>query len=173
MHTVHIVCKSTYFLTTRQTFRLKITRISKIYPPKQKNPRKICTYQKFSVTLHPLLKHEASANNQKIHRGVEQLVARQAHNLEVTRSSRVSATTFKPNRRGQAFFFSTPLPTTLSHRATRVMLMQKRHVQAINGGCVEHQYPRVSGQKLKAFPGELKVFTTIVCISQKIFIPLY
>ena len=92
MHTVHIVCKSTYFLTTRQTFRLKITRISKIYPPKQKNPRKICTYQKFSVTLHPLLKHEASANNQKIHRGVEQLVARQAHNLEVTRSSRVSAT---------------------------------------------------------------------------------
>ena len=92
MHTVHIVCKSTYFLTTRQTFRLKITRISKIYPPKQKNPRKICTYQKFSVPLHPLLKHEASANNQKIHRGVEQLVARQAHNLEVTRSSRVSAT---------------------------------------------------------------------------------
>ena len=100
MHTVHIVCKSTYFLTTRQTFRLKITRISKIYPPKQKNPRKICIYQKFSVPLHPLLKHEASANNQKIHRGVEQLVARQAHNLEVTRSSRVSATTFKPNRRG-------------------------------------------------------------------------
>ena len=36
MHTVHIVCKSTYFLTTRQTFRLKITRISKNYPPKQK-----------------------------------------------------------------------------------------------------------------------------------------
>ena len=38
---------------------------------------------------------------------------------------------------------------------------------------MEHQYPRVSCQKLKAFPGELKVFTTIVCISQKIFIPLY
>ena len=28
----------------------------------------------------------------RLHRGVEQLVARQAHNLEVTRSSRVSAT---------------------------------------------------------------------------------
>lgn len=40
MHTVHIVCKSTYFLTTRQTFRLKITRISKIYPPKQKKSKK-------------------------------------------------------------------------------------------------------------------------------------
>ena len=38
---------------------------------------------------------------------------------------------------------------------------------------MEHQYPRVSCQILKAFPGELKVFTTIVCISQKIFIPLY
>ena len=137
MHTVHIVCKSTYFLTTRQTFRLKITRISKIYPPKQKNPRKICTYQKFSVPLHPLLKHEASANNQKIHRGVEQLVARQAHNLEVTRSSRVSATTFKPNRRGWAFFFSRPSPTTLSHRATRVMLMQKKdtYMQSMEAVC--------------------------------------
>ena len=51
--------------------------------------------------------------------------------------------------------------------------MQKRHVHAINVGCMEHQYPRISCQKLKAFPGELKVFTTIVCISQKIFIPLY
>ena len=32
-----------------------------------------------------------------IHRGVEQLVARQAHNLEVARSSRVSATTQNKN----------------------------------------------------------------------------
>ena len=31
------------------------------------------------------------------HRGVEQLVARQAHNLEVIRSSRVSATKYEIN----------------------------------------------------------------------------
>ena len=32
-----------------------------------------------------------------VHRGVEQLVARQAHNLEVIRSSRVSATRKQTN----------------------------------------------------------------------------
>ena len=37
----------------------------------------------------------------KKHRGVEQLVARQAHNLEVARSSRTPATKKKPN----GFFF--------------------------------------------------------------------
>ena len=36
--------------------------------------------------------------HQLIYRGVEQLVARQAHNLEVTRSSRVSATIWKDGR---------------------------------------------------------------------------
>lgn len=35
--------------------------------------------------------------NQETHRGVEQLVARQAHNLEVVRSSRASATQYKRN----------------------------------------------------------------------------
>ena len=39
-----------------------------------------------------------------IYRGVEQLVARQAHNLEVTRSSRVSAT-MKEYRLRYSFFF--------------------------------------------------------------------
>ena len=37
----------------------------------------------------------------KKHRGVEQLVARQAHNLEVARSSRTPATKKKPD----GFFF--------------------------------------------------------------------
>ena len=40
----------------------------------------------------------------KKHRGVEQLVARQAHNLEVARSSRTPATKKKPN----GFFFLSP-----------------------------------------------------------------
>ena len=41
----------------------------------------------------------------KKHRGVEQLVARQAHNLEVARSSRTPATKKKPQR--LLFFVST------------------------------------------------------------------
>ena len=40
-----------------------------------------------------------------IYRGVEQLVARQAHNLEVTRSSRVSATNHKVCRLTHLFLF--------------------------------------------------------------------
>lgn len=43
------------------------------------------------VPLHSQIRNEA----QNKHRGVEQLVARQAHNLEVTCSSRVSATILK------------------------------------------------------------------------------
>ena len=43
-----------------------------------------------------------------IYRGVEQLVARQAHNLEVTRSSRVSATNHKVCRLTHFFSFYTP-----------------------------------------------------------------
>ena len=46
--------------------------------------RKICVNRKIFVPLHP--------QNRK-HRGVEQLVARQAHNLEVARSNPASATT--------------------------------------------------------------------------------
>ena len=42
-----------------------------------------------SITFVPEIK--------KQHRGVEQLVARQAHNLEVVRSSRASATKKKRN----------------------------------------------------------------------------
>ena len=55
-----------------------------------------------------LVKDLANPRNQrtfavanKKHRGVEQLVARQAHNLEVARSSRTPATKKKPN----GFFF--------------------------------------------------------------------
>ena len=48
------------------------------------------------MTLYFLDKKEKSINFvpeiKKQHRGVEQLVARQAHNLEVVRSSRASAT---------------------------------------------------------------------------------
>ncbi len=45
------------------------------------------------------------AHANKKHRGVEQLVARQAHNLEVARSSRTPATKKKPQR--LLFFVST------------------------------------------------------------------
>ena len=49
----------------------------------QKSRINICVIQKILVPLHPL---------KKKHRGVEQLVARQAHNLEVARSNPASAT---------------------------------------------------------------------------------
>ena len=49
----------------------------------QKNHINICVTQKKLLPLHPL---------KKKHRGVEQLVARQAHNLEVARSNPASAT---------------------------------------------------------------------------------
>ena len=49
---------------------------------------KIWRFQKNPVILH------SQIGRKPIHRGVEQLVARQAHNLEVARSSRVSATLF-------------------------------------------------------------------------------
>ena len=52
--------------------------------------QKICIFQKIVVPLHPL---------KKKHRGVEQLVARQAHNLEVARSNPASATTEPDSRR--------------------------------------------------------------------------
>ncbi len=50
--------------------------------------------------------------NQETHRGVEQLVARQAHNLEVVRSSRASATQDERNWLQESrlrFVFSEPL----------------------------------------------------------------
>ena len=46
--------------------------------------RNICIFQKKVVPLHPL---------KKKHRGVEKLVARKAHNLEVACSNPASATT--------------------------------------------------------------------------------
>ena len=49
----------------------------------QKSRINICVIQKILVPLHAL---------KKKHRGVEQLVARQAHNLEVARSNPASAT---------------------------------------------------------------------------------
>ena len=50
----------------------------------QKSDINILVFRKIFVPLHPLRK--------KQHRGVEQLVARQAHNLEVARSNPASAT---------------------------------------------------------------------------------
>ena len=70
----------------------------------QKSRINICVIQKILVPLHPL---------KKKHRGVEQLVARQAHNLEVARSNPASAT--KQKRRGcvnfdtPSFFIRDPL----------------------------------------------------------------
>ena len=51
----------------------------------QNNARKIWKFSRKVITFAPV--------NERKHRGVEQLVARQAHNLEVVRSSRASATT--------------------------------------------------------------------------------
>ena len=50
----------------------------------QKSGTNILVFRKKVVPLHPLRKNQ--------HRGVEQLVARQAHNLEVARSNPASAT---------------------------------------------------------------------------------
>ena len=64
-------------------------------------------FSQFVVPLHP----------QK-HRGVEQLVARQAHNLEVARSSRAPATRVVAIRRhscpGLLFLYHDPCPLLLS-----------------------------------------------------------
>ena len=56
----------------------------------------IWTFQKIIVPLHPLRRND---------RGVEQLVARQAHNLEVACSSPASATKRKRNPFGLRFLF--------------------------------------------------------------------
>ena len=50
---------------------------------KQKSCVNICIFQEKAVPLHSQMTK---------HRGVEQLVARQAHNLEVARSNPASAT---------------------------------------------------------------------------------
>ena len=57
----------------------------------EKTYKKTCIYRKIAVTLHSLLKQDTFQTS-CLYRGVEQLVARQAHNLEVIRSSRISAT---------------------------------------------------------------------------------
>ena len=57
----------------------------------------ICLFQK-SRTFAPVK-----------HRGVEQLVARWAHNPKVIRSSRISATKDKKNRRNAVLLFMTTL----------------------------------------------------------------
>ena len=61
------------------------------YP--QKKTKKFCYLEKTSYLCS------------RKHRGVEQLVARQAHNLEVTRSSRVSATKSRNPLSGVPAFF--------------------------------------------------------------------
>ncbi len=61
----------------------------------QKSSIKIWSFKKIVVPLHPLKGND---------RGVEQLVARQAHNLEVACSSPASATKKKRNPFGLRFF---------------------------------------------------------------------
>ena len=55
----------------------------------QKSFKYIWSFRKLVVPLHPLKRND---------RGVEQLVARQAHNLEVACSSPASATTSSRNK---------------------------------------------------------------------------
>ena len=62
----------------------------------QKSGINILVFRKIFVPLHPLRK--------KQHRGVEQLVARQAHNLEVARSNPASATQQEMQAKRLAFF---------------------------------------------------------------------
>ena len=62
----------------------------------QKIGGNILVFRKKAVPLHPLRK--------KQHRGVEQLVARQAHNLEVARSNPASATIREKQAQVACFF---------------------------------------------------------------------
>ena len=62
----------------------------------QKSGTNILVFRKKVVPLHPLRKNQ--------HRGVEQLVARQAHNLEVARSNPASATQQEMQAKRLAFF---------------------------------------------------------------------
>ena len=73
----------------------------------------------------------------RIHRGVEQLVARQAHNLEVACSSPASATT----ENASAFFFL----LCVGHDLRQVELWQdvaKHRVQGRRNGLYPHLLPR-------------------------------
>ncbi len=56
----------------------------------EKTCKIICTYGKKAVPLHSQLRNTSRLRVK--YRGVEQLVARQAHNLEVACSSLASAT---------------------------------------------------------------------------------
>ena len=68
----------------------------------KKSSQKVCVFPDKCVPLHSQIRNEA----QNKHRGVEQLVARQAHNLEVTCSSRVSATILKRCKECSLHLFS-------------------------------------------------------------------
>ena len=78
-HGHYCVQKYTFPLKYARNRQEKVRETVKI----QKSSINICVIQKIVVPLHPL---------KKKHRGVEQLVARQAHNLEVARSNPASAT---------------------------------------------------------------------------------
>ena len=75
----------------------------------QKSGLKFLVFRKIFVPLHPLRK--------KQHRGVEQLVARQAHNLEVARSNPASATQREMQAKRLAFFSAN----------NRLALVQKKY----------------------------------------------
>ena len=91
MH-IHILCaKVIIFSVIHEYFMVKIRKKGEKRILSEKTYKKTCIYRKIAVTLHSLLKQDTFQTS-CLYRGVEQLVARQAHNLEVIRSSRISAT---------------------------------------------------------------------------------
>ena len=81
-----LVVKSVFLALTGRIYTEIVLKTIKILA-------KICMFGKLVVPLHSQIRNEAQANIK--HRGVEQLVARQAHNLEVACSSPASATTWR------------------------------------------------------------------------------
>ncbi len=137
LHTTDSVCKSTHFLLIVQVFTQKCGE-------NEKRCRKICLSQEKAVPLHP--------QNEK-HRGVEQLVARQAHNLEVACSSPASATLRSPILIGLLSFC---YGSTLHMLPVAVLRRAKRPLRAERESCLRNsQKPdthRASFVLLRQFP---------------------
>ena len=90
LHTSNIMCKIIHFIPNQQIIepktvrnKLKLYLFSKNIANYLHISEKVST---FALAFEKYLK--------RLHRGVEQLVARQAHNLEVACSSLASATTY-------------------------------------------------------------------------------
>ena len=99
------------------TFLLSGAKVADLFEMTKKKEHTFCASVQNSLFLYTfsqnclavsLFFHTFAPANEKIHRGVEQLVARQAHNLEVVGSSPTSAT--HHSRRKQfnnaSFFYS-------------------------------------------------------------------